>query len=182
MKFRWISKSAVVVAGVNTELTVSLPVKMKTGQINWMIKLSQYGAGAWWLYGFTFFYAETINAGEVKVMETLAKIGVIQNLGLADRVLRLIIGISLLGGAIAHMQMNGNVVSAWHALAGLVSVYPFLTGIVGWDPLYSLLRVRTCSLTGKNQCGTFPYEVDAALGHNPKPEKDFDHSLTGSRH
>ena len=171
------------VAGcLNPELNFVSPVKYYTGQISWMISLSQYGAGACWLYGFTFFYVKSINVGEVKVMETLAKIGVIQNLGLVDRALRIVIGIFLLGGAIVHMQMNGHVVSPWHALAGLVSVYPFLTGMIGWDPLYSMLRVRSCNLSGKNQCGTLPYEVDAALGRNPKPDNDFDHSLAGSRH
>lgn len=115
-------------------------------------------------------------------METLAKLGVVHNVGLFDRVLRVVIGALLLGGAVIHLQMGGVSVSPWHALAGLVSIYPFLTGIFGWDPIYSVMQVRTCGLTGRNQCGTFPYEVDAALGRNPKPERDFDHSLTGSHH
>jgi len=115
-------------------------------------------------------------------MKTLTKkIGVIQNLGIADRSLRVIVGAFLLGGAVAHLQIGGGYVG-WHAYAGLISIYPFLTGILGWDPVYKLFSVKTCRKTGRNQCGTFPYEVDALLGHRPRPDHEYDHSLSGSHH
>lgn len=109
------------------------------------------------------------------------KMGVVQNVGLSDRIIRTVLGAFLLGGAAMHLVMGGAVAS-WHAYAGLVSIYPFLTAMLGWDPFYSLFHTRTCSDTGRNQCGTLPYEVDAALGHEPKPDEDYDHSLTGSHH
>jgi len=109
------------------------------------------------------------------------KIGVVQNTGLYDRAIRIIIGAFLLGGAVVHMEMGGGLMS-WHAYAGLISIYPFLTGILGWDPFYSLFHTKTCDLSEKNRCGTFPYQVDAAMGHNPIPDQEFDHSLTGSHH
>ncbi|MFQ5468711.1 MAG: DUF2892 domain-containing protein [Gammaproteobacteria bacterium] len=110
------------------------------------------------------------------------KIAVFQNLGAVDRVIRVVLGTVLLGGAIINMQTIG-AITAWHALAGLVSVYPFLTGILGWDPFYSMFGARSCNIDGgRNACGSFPYEVDAAAGHNPVPDTDVDSTLTGSHH
>lgn len=115
-------------------------------------------------------------------MDTLAgKIGVIQNLGIVDRVVRVAIGVLLLGGSALHLSVIDGVVG-WHAYAKLISIYPLLTAMLGWDPLYSLFSVRSCNLTGRNQCGTLPYELDAAMGHDPRPQRAYDHSLTGSRH
>jgi len=115
-------------------------------------------------------------------MEKLSnKLGVVQNLGLADRVLRLFMSIVFLAGPLIHLQITGELMS-WHALVALLSIYPFMTAMLGWDPLYSMLGTQSCRLTGRNQCGTLPYQVDAALGHDPRSRNDYDHSLMGSRH
>jgi hypothetical protein len=70
----------------------------------------------------------------------------------------------------------------WLFLPMLLAAYPLLTGIIGVDPLYNSLNIRTCDTSRRNQCGTFPYEVDAALGRNPIPQNDVEHSLEHSRH
>lgn len=112
------------------------------------------------------------------------RLTVVQNIGLADRVIRTIIGVALLGGGM-YVVLSGNTIS-WEAYLMAVSVYPLLTAILGWDPVYGAMGTRTCRIDGdgRNQCGTFPYEVDAALGHNPTPDRGFeyDHSLTGAHH
>jgi len=62
-----------------------------------------------------------------------------------------------------------------------ISVYTLLTATLGWDPLYALLHIRSGSRTGRNQCGTLPYQVKAILGRAPKycdsDEIGVEHSL-----
>ena len=85
-------------------------------------------------------------------------------------------------GVISAVLTGHDVVSA---IAILLAVYPLMTTMMGWDPIYQLFGARSCSIEGgRNQCGTLPYEVDAALGHKPQPTEgyEYDRSLTGSRH
>jgi hypothetical protein len=107
----------------------------------------------------------------------------VENIGLVDRIVRFVAGCALMGfGVYSALTTSHDAVSA---TAILLAVYPLLTAMLGWDPLYNLIGGRTCSLgAGRNQCGTLPYEVDAALGHNPHPGEgyEYDHSLVGSHH
>lgn len=109
------------------------------------------------------------------------KLGVIQNLGWLDRVLRAVAGISILAFALNAITMNSENTS-WAFYVVLVSVYPLLTGMIGWDPIYESVTVKSCGTSDRNPCGTFPFEVDAALGRQPIPRDDVDHSLENSRH
>jgi len=116
-------------------------------------------------------------------MDSIAeKLGVVQNMWLVDRTLRFVIGGLLLGSVAGYLQTTDSTMLDWHAYIGLLSIYPFITAILGWDPFYHLFNAKTCGTEGRNQCGTFPYEVDAALGKNAKPDKEFDHSSSGSHH
>lgn len=108
------------------------------------------------------------------------KILPVQNIGLVDRMVRFFGGGALLAWGCLMLVMGGHNLTA--VILALLSVYPLMTTMMGWDPFYQMIGARTCSLEGgRNSCGTFPFEVDAALGNEPKPERDFDHSLTGSR-
>ncbi len=112
------------------------------------------------------------------------KITPVQNIGLGDRMLRFFLGGALFAGGLLGMAVLGSV-TLWSALAIILSIYPLMTTMMGWDPFYQMAGARSCSLEGgRNQCGTFPYEVDAALGNDPKPEegREYDHSLTGAHH
>ena len=83
-------------------------------------------------------------------------------------------------GVVSALLTEHTMVSA---AAILFAIYPLMTTMMGWDPLYQLFGARSCTVEGgRQQCGTFPYEVDAALGHDPKPDQSHDHSLTGSHH
>ena len=114
-----------------------------------------------------------MNRGENKIL-------VVQNIGLADRFIRFFGGGALLSWGALSLVLDSSPV--WATIAILLAVYPLMTTVMGWDPFYQLFGTRTCSLEGgRNQCGTFPYEMEAAVGHNPQPESDYDHSLTGSR-
>jgi len=111
-----------------------------------------------------------------------AQLGVIQNIGWLDRVLRILLGATMLAYP-AFLILTGEAVqSAWMLYSMLLSVYPWLTGIIGFDPIYEQFVVRTCDTSDRNPCGTFPFEIDAALGHHPKPNSDVEHSLEHSRH
>ena len=111
----------------------------------------------------------------------IRNLGVVQNLGLFDRMFHLIIGIAMLGGSALHLYIFDVSVS-WHGYAFLLSVYPLMSAILGWDPLYAIFHAHSCSVSGKNSCGTVPYQVDAMLGHKPIPDHEYDHSLIGSHH
>ena len=59
-----------------------------------------------------------------------------QNVGGMDRVLRILIGLVLLG-----LAATGTV--GWW---GWIGVVPLATGLLGWCPPYQLLGFNTCSL------------------------------------
>lgn len=65
-----------------------------------------------------------------------------KNVGGADRVIRIIAGLALLGFALAGMAGEG-LVTGIVAAAGAVAL---LTGLVGWCGLYKLLGVNTCKV------------------------------------
>lgn len=116
--------------------------------------------------------------------ENKVTISVVQNIGLSDRMLRFFGGGALFAAGVLGMVVTGGS-SLWSALAIILSIYPLMTTMMGWDPFYQIFGARTCSLEGgRNQCGTFPYEVDAALGHEPRPRtgQEYDRSLTAAHH
>jgi hypothetical protein len=62
------------------------------------------------------------------------------NEGITDRVLRITAGFLILS---AFFLVEGN--ARWLTLIGFV---PFITGLVGYCPLYSMLGLRTCAEKG----------------------------------
>lgn len=108
------------------------------------------------------------------------RLGVIQNEGFYDRVLRMAAGFALLGWVAYDLTRADATFQTWHAVAALLAVYPILTGMLGWCPLYQLLGVRSCK---EERCGTLPYEFETeVLHHKLEPASEVDHSLAGSRH
>ena len=61
-----------------------------------------------------------------------------RNVGLIDRVLRVLVGAGLIAAAL--------LVDHPYAWAGWIGVIPVLTGIVGFCPAYTLFGLRTCQL------------------------------------
>lgn len=89
---------------------------------------------------------------------------VIQNLGWLDRVLRFFVGAVLLALP-CFLIISGTMEVTWYLVgAMLVSVYPLLTSFIGIDEIYRFFNVKSCDTSGKNRCGTFPDELDAAFG------------------
>ena len=62
-----------------------------------------------------------------------------KNEGTVDRVLRISAGLILIGLAATNM------VGVW----GYVGVVPLITGAIGICPIYTLLRINTCPVSGR---------------------------------
>ena len=108
-----------------------------------------------------------------------------QNLALIDRVLRLLIGAALIGGAYYYSAFDdvaARIWDVWGSISTMISVYPILTGALGWDPFYALFHVRSCGDSGRNQCGTLPYQVEAMFGRAPKYTESETERSVGSTH
>lgn len=60
----------------------------------------------------------------------------LKNLGSADRIIRIVLGIILLSLTVVGPK------SLW----GLVGLVPLLTAVIGWCPAYSIVGLRTCPL------------------------------------
>ncbi len=94
-----------------------------------------------------------------------------QNIGLIDRILRFGIGASMLAGGSLFVIQAGQMHTAMEAatlVMMMLSIYPLMTAVLGVDPFYSLADIRTGGNTGRNQCGTLPYQIRAALGKAPR--------------
>ena len=63
------------------------------------------------------------------------------NVGLVDRVLRVVVGLLLIAAAL------GLYGPAYTSVWGWIGVVPILTALVGWCPAYTLLGIRTCKAT-----------------------------------
>ncbi len=63
------------------------------------------------------------------------------NVGTADRILRIIVGIALLAFAVFSQ-------SEWRWV-GLIGVIPIATALMRFCPLYTMLGIRTCPMAEK---------------------------------
>jgi len=105
-----------------------------------------------------------------------------QNLGLWDRVLRVIVGCVMLAVPYYSLTQMNTTTEMWQSVMIIMSIYPWLSGILGTDPVYRLFKVKSCDLSSRNRCGSFPFQIDAFLGRNPIPEDDYEHTMTNSHH
>lgn len=64
-----------------------------------------------------------------------------KNVGPADRVVRIVIGLALL--SLLFLRQDS---SRWFGLIGLV---PLFTAAMSWCPLYTLLGIKTCPTADK---------------------------------
>lgn len=65
--------------------------------------------------------------------------GAYMNVGVIDRVLRILAGIALLAFALGYVFPG----TGWNWV-GWIGLVPVLTAVFGWCPAYSLLGVSTC--------------------------------------
>jgi hypothetical protein len=105
-----------------------------------------------------------------------------QNLGLIDRILRMAIGVFLIAVPYVELTSPGASAAWWHGLSMAIAVYFCLTGAMGTDGVLKVLNVKTCDTSNRNQCGSLPFQIDAMLGNDPKPEDHTEHTLLHSHH
>ncbi|MGD8569335.1 MAG: DUF2892 domain-containing protein [Gammaproteobacteria bacterium] len=110
------------------------------------------------------------------------KLAIEQNEGWLDRTIRVVVGFAMVFGAAYALGFNFEKQSSWEYYVMLLAIIPLATGMLGWCALYRLFNIRTCGGTEKNPCGTFPYQVDAAIGHHPMPDSETEHSLSKAHH
>jgi hypothetical protein len=111
------------------------------------------------------------------------KVVSLQNTGLFDRTIRFLIGGAMLAGGIAYLNLVSEPLAQTTGIVAFIvmilSLYPLLTALVGVDPIYAAAGIRSCNDSGRNQCGTLPYQIMAILGKAPRYcETDDERSLT----
>jgi len=62
------------------------------------------------------------------------------NMGTIDRVLRIVLGLALIGAALGPFG------PAYQSVWGWIGVIPLATALVSWCPLYTALGIRTCKM------------------------------------
>jgi hypothetical protein len=60
------------------------------------------------------------------------------NVGLIDRVLRIVIGLAMIAAALGLFGPTYQTVWGW------IGIIPLATGLVSWCPAYTILGIRTC--------------------------------------
>lgn len=55
-----------------------------------------------------------------------------------DRIVRILLGIALL-----YLGWTGIVSGVWGSVFKVLGFIPLLTGLIGWCPIYALLKLRT---------------------------------------
>lgn len=81
----------------------------------------------------------------------------IQNIGLIDRVVRMLVGIAMISIWFFYPVES---VSMWFAILPLLGVFPLLSGIIGWCPIYAMFHTKSCGTDEHNSCGTLPDQFD----------------------
>lgn len=89
--------------------------------------------------------------------KTLQNPNALQNIGIIDRVSRVLVGSAMIGVWFVYPIAS---VSMWFALLPLLGVFPLITGILGWCPVYGMLKTKSCGSDKRNSCGTFPDQLD----------------------
>ena len=109
-----------------------------------------------------------------------------QKLGWLDRIIRFIIGTALIASPVTFLTLSpetptwlsDGVPMAWPYYVILIAIFPLLTAILGCNPLFALISIRSCGTSAHNPCSTFPFELEVAAGSNPRLLNDVDQGLS----
>lgn len=75
-------------------------------------------------------------------MDTNVQLETSQNLSIMDRAARIALGVGLFAMAFADLAHGAHM--GWpHIMAISIGLYPNLTGMFGWDPVYQVTHVDT---------------------------------------
>lgn len=81
----------------------------------------------------------------------------LQNIGLIDRTVRVLVGLGMIGVWFFYPIESVNI---WLAMLPLLGILPLLSGILGWCPVYAMFHTKSCGTDKHNTCGTFPDQLD----------------------
>lgn len=81
----------------------------------------------------------------------------LQNIGLIDRSVRIVVGIGMISSWFFYPVESVNM---WFAILPLLGVFPLLSGILGWCPVYAMFHTKSCGTDKRNSCGTLPDQLD----------------------
>ena len=112
------------------------------------------------------------------------KLGMVENMGFYDRVIRALIGVAMNIPIVIYLFQLPTSPQAFDPngpqfYVSAASFYFLLTSLMGWDPFYAMFKVKSCGGSGRNRCGSFQYQTEAAMGNNPKTDKNYE--IRGSK-
>src|SRR3569623_2112889 len=108
------------------------------------------------------------------------KLGLVENMAFYDRVIRALVGLAMNVPIIIYLaDLPRSPVSPFDPngpqfYVSVDSIYFLLTALLGWDPFYSLFKVKSCGGSGRKRCGSFQYQTAAAMGQNPQSDKIYE--------
>lgn len=82
--------------------------------------------------------------------KSLRNSNVLQNIGLIDRTVRIIVGLAMISVWFFYPIESVNL---WFAALPLLGVLPLLSGILGWCPVYAMFHTKSCGTDKYNTCG-----------------------------
>ena len=65
------------------------------------------------------------------------------NVGMWDRILRVVVGIALIAWALGYGPAFGVPTTSW-AWVGWIGLIPLVTGLIGYCPAYAMIGASTC--------------------------------------
>lgn len=95
--------------------------------------------------------------------KSLQNANALQNIGIIDRTVRIIVGLAMIS---AWFFYPINSLNIWIALLPLLGIFPLLSGILGWCPVYALFKTKSCGMDERNTCGTYPDQFSHLMHHN----------------
>lgn len=93
-----------------------------------------------------------------------------ENMGVIDRSVRVFVGCLLIIPLVFNINNISPILLDGMTYAIVGVFYLMLTGMLGWDPIYKLFDAKTCSISKRNPCGSYMYQLRALLGR--QSEKD----------
>lgn len=88
--------------------------------------------------------------------KSLQNANALQNLSAIDRSIRIVVGAALVG---SWLFFDITAMSLTLALLPLAGALVFLSGLLGWCPIYALFKTKSCGADEHNRCGTLPFQI-----------------------
>ena len=88
----------------------------------------------------------------------------VKNISMSNRAVRVLLGCSMVG----IVFFSNSVPLGWLAMLPLIAIYPLMTGVLGWDPVYAAFR-RLHSQASETSGQTEKVGTVAPYSWRPRP-------------